>query len=570
MPAAALATDDGAPWHQTMLELAGSGIKEYPGGDDNPTILGWARHIGLTYPEMAGYANNYKHDSIAWCGLTGAEVLARNGVRPPYDPADDLKSFLWANSFADPAFADKLDLPRIGCFVVFKWDGGGGHVATLKAWNAARRTLEVVGGNQSNAVTTMTVAWDHQVVGFFWPRKVAAGPSTQRTPPDVRRRMGEKITLAEARLDANGHVAVYKLPANDGGGSFEVAGINERYHPVMANKLKRMIENREPDQAVRDAIGDYTASFTNAADVWFSSWGLEFYGRDSIFHRGPTGAAKIVQRALVILGENIGQTGNRGDGVDGDVGPLTSDAIRRQEGNFEAFLAAMRRAREEYEEQDIGHRANFWQGFINRWNNQMVVARRFHAEQPKDTAPMPDQPTTNVPNQPPQPTGPIAVPQVGLPFDFLNASMTPEQENRILRTVLIAMLLRQTGGVDLPTGLIPSLPAPKPATPPPPAVVEPASVPVQPTQPASDKAAVTLGGLTFLATLAQSFLGGAPVMGPDAGTVAPATAVLSLATTALGALGGVSPIFGTIGKVLSGVMNVAGFVKQQQSQPPKS
>ena len=26
--------DYGAPWHATMLELAGAGIKEYPGGAD--------------------------------------------------------------------------------------------------------------------------------------------------------------------------------------------------------------------------------------------------------------------------------------------------------------------------------------------------------------------------------------------------------------------------------------------------------------------------------------------------------------------------------------------------------
>ncbi len=35
----------------------------------------------------------------------------------------------------------------------------------------------------------------------------------------------------EGRKDKQGNLAVYKLPSGDMGGNFEVAGINDRYHP---------------------------------------------------------------------------------------------------------------------------------------------------------------------------------------------------------------------------------------------------------------------------------------------------------------------------------------------------
>jgi len=42
--------------------------------------------------------------------------------------------------------------------------------------------------------------------------------------------MAADIINFEARRDKrNGHLVVYNLPKNDGGGRYEVAGINERY-----------------------------------------------------------------------------------------------------------------------------------------------------------------------------------------------------------------------------------------------------------------------------------------------------------------------------------------------------
>lgn len=362
---------DGAPWLATMREL--TGVKEYAGGENNPTILGWAGFIGHRYPEMAEYAALYKSDDISWCGLVMAYVMAKLGIRPPFGAADT-DCFLWANSFA--AWGLRIEAPRPGCIVVFKWTSGGGHVGVLD--RVEGKTLWVAGGNQSDAVNVMPFAWDAQVVGFFWPPAVAASPSAVRTPADVKMRMGKAITLAEARRE-NGHLAVYWLPANDGGGTYEVAGINERYHPVQAAKLKALIEAGQYLEA-EDFVGQFTAAYTDVADLWTGSWGIEFYLRDCVFNRGPTGAAKILQRALIILGEDIGP-----DGVDGDIGPNTMAAIGRQETDVDAMLIALRQAREDYERYVVGVRANLWNGLINRFNNALKTARQFHTEQPRET-----------------------------------------------------------------------------------------------------------------------------------------------------------------------------------------
>jgi len=45
--------------------------------------------------------------------------------------------------------------------------------------------------------------------------------------PEMRRRMAAEIVDYEARRDANRHLKVYNLPEGDGGGRYEVAGIEQ-------------------------------------------------------------------------------------------------------------------------------------------------------------------------------------------------------------------------------------------------------------------------------------------------------------------------------------------------------
>ena len=544
-------TDAGAPWLATMRELVG--VKEYVGGDNNPIIIGWTSFIAQRYPEMANYAAGYKHDSIPWCGLTMAYALAKNGIKPPFGDTD-VQRFLWANSFANDRAFVATD-PRPGSIAVFKWANGGGHVGVVDRADA--NMIWVAGGNQSDGVNVAPFRRDNQVVGFFWPEKVAAAAAPVRTPDDVRRRMGKAITLAEARRDAQGRLAVYALPAGDGGGAYEVAGINERYHPVAAAKLKGLIEAGQHQEA-EDFVGDYTASYTDVADVWTISWGIEFYLRDCVFNRGPTGGALIIQIALKSLGEDLGQTGKLRDGVDGEVGPLTADALRRQEADVSRFLQSLRAAREHYERvgnQYINggpHRdesSQFWRGLINRFNNALTVARRFHAEQPRES-------TVTDPQTPPGPqSSPGTIP------DLTSVGIDPKKMQDVLQAAMIAMMviqMMQGKQVQIPGNLLPG-PSTQPEPPPVVQAAPPAPTPADPTNTGTNLWAKILGLLGA---------GGAAVAA-STGVIEPATALTTGIASFIPLVGGVIGIWNpTVGRMIGGLGGLLHRATAPAQNPP--
>lgn len=174
--------------------------------------------------------------------------------------------------------------------------------------------------------------------------------------------MAAQIYRWEARLDSSGHLKVYKLPSNDGGGTFEVAGINDRYHPEMATRLKGMIEHGRAHEAETEAI-EYLAQYTDKAAKWTTLPAVELFLRDCIFNRGPGGAAKILQMAV------------RAEPVDGGVGPITLAAAAPYEKKPILFLARLRVAREAYERGlPSGIRANFAAGLANRWDKALEAA----------------------------------------------------------------------------------------------------------------------------------------------------------------------------------------------------
>lgn len=196
-----------------------------------------------------------------------------------------------------------------------------------------------------------------------------AEAATDREPAtssfDERRRMAQSIIDFEARRDAQGRLQVYYLPSGDGGGRFEVAGINERYHRDVCLQLVELIENNRHAEAERLAV-DYIASYTDVVDRWCSVSAIECYLRDSTFNRGAGGAAWIVQRAV-------------GVNTDMVVGPVTRAAIARREADPRALLDDLRQSREVYERRKVGRDESsvFWRGLVNRWNKAKDVALTF-------------------------------------------------------------------------------------------------------------------------------------------------------------------------------------------------
>lgn len=196
------------------------------------------------------------------------------------------------------------------------------------------------------------------------PPEVHATP-TPAPPADdaVRLSMAKHIVDFEARRDANGHFMVYALPANDGGGSYEVAGINQKYDPVQAEHLRDLVEAGKFDEAELYAQ-QYILQQTNVAMMWTTNAGVEFYLRDCVFNRGARGAARILQRAC-------------GVHDDGDIGPISKTAIAAIDPTD--LLTKLRSAREDYERNVVGYRANFWHGLVNRWDNALTIAKSYEA-----------------------------------------------------------------------------------------------------------------------------------------------------------------------------------------------
>ena len=179
--------------------------------------------------------------------------------------------------------------------------------------------------------------------------------------PRCEKKWPQSIVNFEARRDAQGHLRVYILPAGDGGGRYEVAGINDRYHPREAARLRQLIEAARFDEA-EDYAAEVIADYTDVVSKWTTVPEIEAYLRDSAFNRGPGGAAKILQMALGVT-------------VDGGVGPETLGALRKAEKDPAKLLAALRVAREKYEMRVAGRREKFWKGLVNRWDNSLAFAQ---------------------------------------------------------------------------------------------------------------------------------------------------------------------------------------------------
>lgn len=172
------------------------------------------------------------------------------------------------------------------------------------------------------------------------------------------------ILDSEARRDKQGNIKVYNLPAADGGGSYEVAGINDRYHPEAAKKLKQLIEEGKQWEA-EEYIKAYLLDYTNIVADWTRNPAVESFLRDTAFNRGPKGALRILQIAL-------------GVPDDGKWGPITQAAMGKNTPS--ELLDKLRKARETYELRvapPVGARKQFWTGLQNRWDNALKFSKQF-------------------------------------------------------------------------------------------------------------------------------------------------------------------------------------------------
>lgn len=190
--------------------------------------------------------------------------------------------------------------------------------------------------------------------------------------PEQRMAMAKKIVEFEAERDKKGHLVVHKLRPDDGGGRYEVAGINEKYNQEVCDHLVELIEAGEYAKAELLAT-EFIASSTDIAASWTKSAAIESYLRDSVFNRGQGGGAMILQMAL----------GFQPDGV---VGPATRAVMAVAERDPERLLQDLRAAREKFERRKRDEQSPYWKGLVNRWNNALKFARTFLPAAPKSAA----------------------------------------------------------------------------------------------------------------------------------------------------------------------------------------
>ena len=164
----------------------------------------------------------------------------------------------------------------------------------------------------------------------------------------------------EGRKDNQGNLAVYKLPSGDQGGSYEVAGINDRYHPEAFKRISAL-----PPQERAKAAAEYIQGYT-APLVERLPQALQPFTQDLAFNRGLGGATKYIQQGLNALGQKVA--------VDGGMGPKTLQAINQVEPRSLMREASKAQLDDEYRRaSEDPERKKFIGGLENRIRNRLAI-----------------------------------------------------------------------------------------------------------------------------------------------------------------------------------------------------
>jgi hypothetical protein len=151
---------------------------------------------------------------------------------------------------------------------------------------------------------------------------------------DVLQTAALKTVDFEARKDRQGNVQVYKLPVGDMGGNFEVAGINDKYHPDAFKRISSL-PAQERAQAAAQYVKEYTSPFVSKLPQ-----AVQPFAQDLAFNRGLGGATKYIQQGLNTLGQRVA--------VDGGLGPKTLQAINQVDPRALMRAASQAQLEDEY------------------------------------------------------------------------------------------------------------------------------------------------------------------------------------------------------------------------------
>lgn len=137
-----LANESNPPLLDAALKYYG--LKESPGGADNPVIMEWAKEFGITW---------YVHDSIAWCSLFMGKAAKDAGYTPP-GPSKLLAAVSW------DGWGWEVYKPQKGDIMVFNRPGGHHVAINIGEDNDAYHGL---GGNTGDAVAIARISKDRLI-----------------------------------------------------------------------------------------------------------------------------------------------------------------------------------------------------------------------------------------------------------------------------------------------------------------------------------------------------------------------------------------------------------------------
>lgn len=145
------------------------GVAEAPGPSvSNPRIDAMYSLVG--HPECVG-----KDSEVPWCAAFDGSHLKANGYKiPPI--AESLRALAYDDRIGRPVSIAEARRGDVARFTRGAAGSGQGHVGFVLAIKDGGRTIELLSGNQGNAVTIKDYSTD-RLVGIVRPaRSAAAGP----------------------------------------------------------------------------------------------------------------------------------------------------------------------------------------------------------------------------------------------------------------------------------------------------------------------------------------------------------------------------------------------------------
>ena len=144
------------------------------------------------------------------------------------------------------------------------------------------------------------------------------------------------------------------------GGNFEVAGINDKYHPDAFKRISSL-PAQERAQAAAQYVKEYTSPFVSKLPQ-----AVQPFAQDLAFNRGMGGATKYIQQGLNTLGQKVA--------VDGGLGPKTLRAINQVEPKALMRATSQAQLEDEYRmAQRNPARKKFIGGLESRIRNRLAI-----------------------------------------------------------------------------------------------------------------------------------------------------------------------------------------------------